>query len=637
MATSDEDEFDDLEEGVDRPMLRIFSEYGGGYKGEFLLGGVASVLARAFELVPALVLGTAVDAVLYESNAYRLPLLPTSWIPQDRMGLFWLSVGLFLGAYIGGAILNYINSWAWNHFAQHLQHEVRVDTYDVMQRLEMGFFDNKQTGEVMSILNNDVNQLESFLTNDLNGAIRIGVLVLGVGVIMFWLNWQLAIVAFVAVPMLMVVSYIFVQRIHPKYQSVREAVGGLNSRLENNVGGIEVIKSYSNEGYEAGRVEDASRDYLDANWDAITTRIAFFPALRIVTGIGYVATFILGGIWIIQGPPGPFTMELQVGTLVSMLLYSRRFLWPMRQFGEIINNFEYARAAAARIVGLMDDPATMSEPDKPEHLGDVEGYVEYEDVSFSYDTEKGEEAVLHDVSFEAEPGQLVGLVGPTGAGKTTMMKLLMRFYDPDSGTIRVDGHDTSQVDLDSLRNSISYVSQEPFLFHGTVRQNIAYGLEDVSDEDIMEAARTAGAMEFVEELPEGLDTMVGERGVKLSGGQRQRVSIARAVLKDPNVLILDEATSHVDNETEVLIQDSLGDLIENRTAFAIAHRLSTVRSAEKILVMDDGRIVERGTHDELLTEDGLYANLWSVQVGEVEDLPEEFVERAAKRQAGTGD
>jgi ATP-binding cassette subfamily B protein len=633
-AEGEDGEFEDLQEGVDRPMVHVFSEYGRDHLGVFVFGALASIVARGFELLPALVLGTAIDAVLFERNPFNLLIVPQSWIPEGRLAQFWLAVGLILAAYVFGAALNWANSWAWNYFAQHLQHEVRVDTYDVMQRLEMGFFDDRQTGEVMSILNNDVNQLESFLTNDLNGGVRIVVLVLGVGTIMFLLNWQLAIVGLASVPVLMGMSYLFVQRIQPKYRDVRQSVGDLNSRLENNIGGIEVIKSYSNEGYETDRVEGASREYLDANWGAITTRIKFFPALRVVTGAGFILTFIVGGYWVIFGPPAPFTMSLTVGTLVTMLLYSRRFLWPMRRFGQIVNNFEYARAAAARIVGLMDDPNTMSEDEDPVDFGGVEGRVTYDDVSFSYSGE--DEPVLRDVDFEAEPGELVGLVGPTGAGKTTLMKLLLRFYDPDSGSVRIDGVDVQDASLESLRESIGYVSQEPFLFHGTVRDNIAYGVREADDEEILAAARTAGALEFIDELPEGLDTMVGERGVKLSGGQRQRVSIARAVLKDPDILVLDEATSHVDNETEVLIKDSLDDLIADRTAFAIAHRLSTVRGADSILVLDDGELVEEGTHEDLLAAGGLYANLWSVQVGEVENLPEEFVERAAERQARTG-
>ena len=260
-------------------------------------------------------------------------------------------------------------------------------------------------------------------------------------------------------------------------------------------------------------------------------------------------------------------------------------------------------------------------------LDDVAGRVEYDDVSFTYENDEGgEEAVLHDISFTAEPGEMVGLVGPTGAGKTTLMKLLMRLYDVDEGAVRIDGTDVRDLSLSSLRDAVGYVSQEPFLFYGTVRENIAYATPEASDEDVEAAARMAGAHEFIGELPDGYDTLVGERGVKLSGGQRQRVSIARAVLRDPEILLLDEATSHVDNETEVVIQHNLAELVADRTTFAIAHRLSTVRDADTILVLEDGELVESGHHEELLAEDGLYATLWRVQVGEVDQLPDEFLE-----------
>jgi len=642
-GNDDADTFEHLREGVDRPMWRLLSGYGRGYVPEFVLGGIASVIARFLELIPALVLGVAIDALFVPTRAFTLPLVPQWVIPSAEAGQFWFAVGLVGSVYLLTAGLNWLNGWAWNRFAQHLQHEVRVDTYDVVQRMRMGFFDDKQTGEVMSILNNDVNQLESFLTNDLNAGIRISVLVVGVASVMVWLNWQLAIVALLSVPVLALASYLFVQRIGPKYGRVRGSVGALNSRLENNIGGIEVVKSYGRESFERDRVEEASEEYLDANWDAITTRIKFFPTLRIITGMGYMFTFLVGGYWLLFGPPQVglagttvgFTGGMTLGVLTPMLLYARRFLWPMRQFGNVVNNYRYAFAAAERIVGLMEYPGTVDDPDDAIDLGGVDGRVSYEDVTFRY--VGADEASVDDVSFSAEAGDFVGLVGPTGAGKTTLLKLLVRLYDPEDGQIRVDGHDVRDVTLASLREHVGYVSQEPYLFHGTVAENVAYGI-DAGDDEIREALSMAGAMEFVTELPDGIDTMVGERGVKLSGGQRQRVAIARAILEDPEILILDEATSHVDNETEVLIQRSLETLTADRTTFAIAHRLSTVRDADTILVMDEGRVVERGTHEDLLAADGLYANLWSVQVGEMEALPEEFIERTAERErAGTGD
>jgi ATP-binding cassette subfamily B protein len=641
MSESDaDDDLDELRDAFDGyAMLAVIRRYGRGELPQFALGAVASVLSRSTELVPAFVIGVALDAIFNDARTFSLPLVPQRLIPAAPTEQLYLAVGVIAGAYVFGAVTGWVNSWAWNHFSQHLQHELRTDAYDAMQRLELGFFDAKQTGEVMSVLNNDVNQLESFLTDNLNNGIRIVVRVGGMGLVMLLMNWQLALIPVATIPILAVASYWFVQIIHPKYQDVRSSVGNLNSRLENNIGGIETVKAYNKEPFEYSRVEEASEDYLDSQWDAITSRIKFFPALRVVTALGFASTLLIGGIWVLSGPPLFFSGALTVGTLVTFVLYTRRFIYPMNQFGRIVNNYQYAEAASERIMGLMHRTPRVTDTDDSVPLDGVDGRVEYDDVGFRYVEEDGDlsEWILRDVDFAVEPGELVGLVGPTGAGKTTLIKLLMRMYDVDDGAVRIDGVDVRDASLRDLREVVSYVSQEPYLFYGTVRENIAYGDPDVADERIREVAKRAGAHEFVSELPDGYDTMVGERGVKLSGGQRQRISIARAILRDPAILILDEATSHVDNETEMLIQNSLDDLIADRTTFAIAHRLSTVRDADRILVLDDGELVEEGTHEDLLERDGLYANLWSVQVGEIDQLPEEFVERTARRQAGTTD
>jgi ATP-binding cassette subfamily B protein len=623
-AGPDSDAFEEEREAIDRPMWRLFTEYGEDRRGYFAIGLVSSILARLLDLLPPLLLGIAIDAIFLDESDYSLLLVPEGWLPATDSGQLWLTGGIIAGCFVFGAAFHYTRNWGWNRFAQGVQHDVRTDTYDKMQRLNMDFFADKQTGELMSVLSNDVNRLEKFLNDGMNSVSRLVIMVLGIAVILFWLNWQLALVALLPVPIIAFFTKKFIEIIQPKYADVRSTVGSLNSRLENNLGGIQVIKTSNTEPFESERVDDVSQDYYDANWDAITTRITFFPALRLLAGLGFVVTFAVGGLWVLGG-------TVSAGVFVTFIFYTQRFIWPMAQFGQIINMYQRAYASAERVFGLMDTPDRIGERDDVEPLVVDDGDVEYDHVSFGYDDEQ----VIEDVSFDVDGGDTVALVGPTGAGKSTAVKLLMRLYDVDDGAVRIDGTDVRDVTVPSLRQRVGYVSQETFLFYGTVRDNIAYGTPDADDEAIREAAKAAEAHEFITNLPDGYDTMVGERGVKLSGGQRQRVAIARAILKDPEILVLDEATSDVDTETEMLIQRSLDRLTADRTTLVIAHRLSTVKDADGIVVLDKGRVVERGTHESLLEKDGLYANLWAVQAGEIDDLPREFVERAAKRRAKT--
>ena len=644
----DEDEvFEDIRDRADRPMRRLFSEYGREFAFPFTVGFFSSVAARILDLLPPLLLAVAIDAIFGEQE-YTLWLVPQSKLPNTQGEQLWLTVGIIGAAFLVGAAFHWTRNWGWNTFAQNIQHNVRTDTYDKMQRLNMDFFADKQTGELMSILSNDVNRLERFLNEGMNAFFRLSIMVLGISVILFTVNWKLALIALVPVPVIAFFTKKFIETIQPKYADVRSSVGQLNSRLENNLGGIQVIKAANTETFESDRVEDVSEDYFDANWDAIDTRIKFFPGLRLIAGFGFVLTFIVGGLWVIGEPLGPFSGTLRAGQFVAFILYTQRFIWPMAQFGQIINMYQRAHASAERIFGLMDTPSRIVEDPDAEPLEVTDGNVEFDDVSFGYDVSEARSAsestgedddpgayIVEDISFEVEGGDTVALVGPTGAGKSTVMKLLLRMYDVDEGAIEIDGTDLRDATIPSLRQTLGYVSQETFLFYGTVRENIEYGTFDAEKEEVVEAAKMAEAHRFIQNLPDGYDTKVGERGVKLSGGQRQRIALARAILKDPEILVLDEATSDVDTETEMLIQRSLDKLTEDRTTFSIAHRLSTIKDAEQIVVIEDGRIVERGTHEDLLVEEGLYAKLWAVQAGEIDELPQEFIELAAERRAQT--
>ncbi len=615
-------------------------QFGEGNRRWFVVGVLASIGSRFLSLVPPVLLGVAIDALFHDSAPFTLPFVPTAWLPKTEMEQFWFAIVAMGVAMVGQAVLIFVRASSLNLFSHRVKHEARTATYQQMQRLDMDFFNEVQTGELISILSNDTNRLEQFLDSMMGELIQLIVLMGGTAVILLWLNPQLAAVTLLVIPLSAVFTLWYMRLAEERYADIRESVGDLNSRLENNLGGIQVIKSSNTEEYEDQRVEDHSYRYFKLDWLALRLSFVYRPGLRVLTSLSFIATFIVGGIWLLQGPPGPITNdftlfgrnygELTAGTLVTFLLLTQRLVNPLAQMGNIIERYEDAKASTKRILGLMSLPVRIQDKPDAVALEDVEGHVEYDDVTFAYD---GDETVLEDIDIDVEPGETVGLVGPTGAGKTTIVKLLLRLYDVNEGAVRVDDHDVRDVTLASLRGSMGYVGQDNFLFDGTIAENVKYGQFDAGREQVVEACKRAEAHEFIQNLPEGYDTDIGERGVKLSGGQRQRVAVARTILQSPAIMIFDEATSAVDTETEMLIQRSIDELAADRTTFIIAHRLSTVRDADKILVLEQGKIVERGSHEDLLDEDGLYANLWRVQAGEIEELPDDFVEQASERVA----
>ncbi|OTF07706.1 ABC transporter ATP-binding protein [Halorubrum sp. SD612] len=676
MAADERNAFEVYRDRVDRPLGRLFREYGASEAHWLVIGMVANVVARVAGLIPPVVLGVAIDAVFTGSGPYTLPIVPDAWLPTAEAPQFRLSVILIFGSFIVTGVFTYVYGIAANNFAHRVMHAVRTDSFDQIQRLDMTFFDDKQTGEVMSVLNNDASNLEVFLDNALQNSARLGVMVVGIATVLVYYNYELAVITLAAIPLMFLFTLWFMRAVEPRYVAQRSVVGDLNTALENALSGVELVKTPNTEAHESERVEDASFSYFRRTMSILRLNYVYRPGMELLAGLAFAATFAVGGFWLANGPPGPFSTELTVGTFVTFVLLTRQFVAPLAEVSNIIDQYENAKASCERVFGLRDIPVRIEDADDAVVLGGgeqsdgaqsdggtrndggvtpagdrgrggVAGAVEYDDVSFAYpenalvDPEDADEEVLSGVSFSADPGDTVALVGPTGAGKSTLLKLLLRLYDVTDGAIRVDGHDVRDVTVESLRSSVGYVAQDTTLFDGTIAENIRYGrftrIDEADAEEsevrerVVKAAKAAEAHEFIASLPNGYETRIGERGVKLSGGQRQRLAIARVVLQDPAILILDEATSAVDTETEMLIQRSLDRLAADRTTFVIAHRLSTVTDADTALVLEDGEVVERGSHDELLAADGLYAKLWGVQAGEIDELPEEFVERARER------
>ncbi|WP_135364829.1 ABC transporter ATP-binding protein [Halosimplex halophilum] len=617
-------------DGDRHPVAWLFDEYARPYWTS-LVGGLTLSTAEQFpSRLQTVIIGVAIDAVLLGTGPFRLPLVPDPWLPTEQSAQLRLSLALLFGCFVAVAVLNFAGRRVLGRFGQAFQHEVRTEVFDTVQRLEMDYFDRHDTGEVMSVLNDDVQELQSIVGGVMARGLSLVTVAVASYAYLLWLNWQLAVVLAVVPVVLFGMSYGFSQWIEPKQLAVRERVGDLNSRLNNNIDGVSVIKAFGTEATERERVREASRDHRAAQWDAHWASATMDPVTRTVSQLARVVTLVLGGVWVLSGPPLFFTGTLTAGALYVFYRYVGSLMVAMQGVAEVVEAYQTGKAAATRLQGVVEHDNVVDRPD-PEELSDPDGAVSYDGVTFTYPSR--DEPTLSNVSFDAEPGETVGIVGPTGAGKSTVLKLLLRYYEPDSGRISVDGRDVRDVTVESLRGSVGYVSQDPFLFYGTVRENVAYARPETDDEAVVEAAKLAGAHEFVADLPDGYDTMVGERGVKLSGGQRQRIAIARAILRDPAILVFDEATSHVDNETEVLIQRTLADLAADRTTFVVAHRLSTVKDADRILVVDGGEIVERGTHQQLLAADGLYANLWHVQVGDVTALPDAFLERVRREES----
>ena len=566
------------------------------------LASLCSVTNKIWDLAPPLLIGLAVDVVVLRENSYLAGLGYTDPWTQ----LILLSVLTFV---IWGleSLFEYFYGVLWRNLAQTVQHELRLDTFNHVQKQGMGWFDERQKGDILAILNDDINQLERFLDKGANDLLQVSTTVLVVGAVFLFISWEVAMLAIIPIPLIVWGSFKYQRSLEPKYADVRNAAGKMNALLENDLSGMSTIQSFTAEEIEVSRVKKLSDDYREANRKAIRLSAAFTPLIRMAILCGFTATLLLGGWFTLEG-------ELAVGAYSVLVFMTQRLLWPLTRLGETFDLYQRAMASSTRVLDVLTSEIEISQGEYIPDRDIIENSdITFEEVSFAY---SGRDNTFTDLSLTLNAGKTTGVVGSTGAGKTTLTRLLLRFAQPNSGKITWAEQEIADWSLIQLRSSIALVEQHITLFPTSILENIRYGNPNATDKQVMDAAKVAEVTEFVKSLPEQWETMVGEGGYRLSGGQRQRLAIARAVLKDAPLLILDEATSAVDNETEASLQRSIDYVSKGRTTLIIAHRLSTIRNCDTILVMDNGMIVEQGEHDDLVALGGIYSRLWKVQTGQ---------------------
>ena len=566
------------------------------------LASLCSVTNKIWDLAPPLLIGLAVDVVVLRENSYLAGLGYSDPWTQ----LILLSVLTFV---IWGleSLFEYFYGVLWRNLAQTVQHELRLDTFNHVQKQGMGWFDERQKGDILAILNDDINQLERFLDKGANDLLQVSTTVLVVGAVFLFISWEVAMLAIIPIPLIVWGSFKYQRSLEPKYADVRNAAGKMNALLENDLSGMSTIQSFTAEEIEVARVKKLSDDYREANRKAIRLSAAFTPLIRMAILCGFTATLLLGGWFTLEG-------ELAVGAYSVLVFMTQRLLWPLTRLGETFDLYQRAMASSTRVLDVLTSEIEISQGEYVPDREIIENSdITFEEVSFAY---SGRDNTFTDLSLTLNAGKTTGVVGSTGAGKTTLTRLLLRFAQPNSGKIIWAEQEIADWSLKQLRSSIALVEQHITLFPTSILENIRYGNPNATDKQVMDAAKVAEVTEFVNSLPEQWETMVGEGGYRLSGGQRQRLAIARAVLKDAPLLILDEATSAVDNETEASLQRSIDYVSKDRTTLIIAHRLSTIRNCDTILVMDNGMIVEQGEHDDLVALGGIYSRLWKVQTGQ---------------------
>lgn len=516
--------------------------------------------------------------------------------------ILWVGAGMLL-LYILRSILQYIVDY-WGHvLGVRMEYQMRKDLFQHLHKLSFNYYDNTKTGQVMSRLVNDLNEISELAHHGPEDLFIAFVTLSGSFIIMLSMHWQLTLITFSLIPIVLIFTIMKNRRMQDAFRNMRVKLGDINAQVEDSISGVRVVKSFTNEVYEEEKFETGNKDFKKSKESAFKVMAEFFSGVTFFSNFIHLLVLIAGGYFIYQG-------DMKTGELMGFLLYVSMFLQPLRKLTILVENYQKGMAGFHRFLETLElQPEILDEPDA-EDIPTVDGRITFQDVTFSYNNK---ENVLKNISFAIEPGETVAIVGPSGGGKTTLCNLIPRFYEIEKGVINIDGRSIKSFTQKSLRQNIGIVQQDVFLFSGTVKENITYGKIDATDEEIIAAARRANAHEFIFNLEKGYDTYIGERGVKLSGGQKQRLSIARIFLKNPPILILDEATSALDNETEKVIQESLQQLSENRTTLIIAHRLATIKNADRIMVLTDEGIVEEGSHEDLLKKNGVYKSLYKAQ------------------------
>ncbi|MBK5481461.1 ABC transporter ATP-binding protein [Peribacillus sp. TH16] len=524
-------------------------------------------------------------------------------IPEKKYdSLIWVGTGI-LGAAILLALLNYFNSYIVSKVGQKAIMDLRNSMYEHIQRLDMKFFDKNRTGDLMSRLTNDVNLLQQLISSSMLQVVTDMVTFVAVAVYMLFINWKLTIVLLFTFPFMFYITRVFGKRIRMSFRSVQSSAGDVSNQLQDSISGMRLIQSFTNEEFESKRFAERNHENMVANIKSVRLRSMFGPVIDLLNNIGLVAVIVFGAWQVMEGA---FT----VGLIVAFLAYLRLLQSPVRNFSRVISIVQQSAAAFERITEIMETQPEIRDKGNAIELPSIKKQIEFQSVDFAYDESV---PVLSKLNLTMKAGQITALVGSSGAGKSTITNLLIRFYDPQQGTIKMDGLDIRDVSLKSIRSQMGIVSQDIILFNGSIRDNIVYGKLDATDDEITESAKAANAHDFIRAFPNGYDSQIGERGVKLSGGQKQRIAIARALLKNPQIIILDEATAALDTESEHLIQEALSRLLVNRTSIVIAHRLSTVQNADQIIVLEKGSVHEKGTHEQLLTSNGRYRQLHDLQ------------------------